>query len=210
MRKGEHRDRLRHAGGLVGVEGAGQAGPHVAECARARAGVAHDHEGGVLLVPALPDIGTARFLAYRVQLMRPHDVAGRRIAARNRRPDPDPVGLLQSRRIGPMRLFGMARPLRRIVDSVEHDDHGEKPRKRLLTHVAPASQDEVCGTGSWRRSLDGRRALAGPQSRGPACQLPRLRYADEAFPDYGTAKSGPSIRATPAWCAILPNTILET
>src|SRR5262249_49856503 len=43
--------------------------------------------------------------------------------------DPDPIRLFQSRCIGPMRLFGMARPvgcsLGRIVDGVEHDDHVE-------------------------------------------------------------------------------------
>ena len=46
-----------------GIERAGHAGLDVAEGAGAGAGVAHDHEGGVLLVPALADIRAARLLA---------------------------------------------------------------------------------------------------------------------------------------------------
>ena len=52
---------------LVRIERAGQAGLDVAEGAGARAGVAHDHEGRVLLLPALADIGAAGLLAHRVQ-----------------------------------------------------------------------------------------------------------------------------------------------
>ncbi len=45
---------------LVAVESAGQSGAHVAEGAGARAGVAHDHHGGVLFRPALTDIRATR------------------------------------------------------------------------------------------------------------------------------------------------------
>jgi hypothetical protein len=48
---------------------------HVAEGAGAGADVAHDHEGGVLLVPALADIRAAGLLAHRDQPVRLHDLA---------------------------------------------------------------------------------------------------------------------------------------
>ena len=50
---------------LQRIERTGDAGLDVAERAGPGAGVPHDHEGGVLLVPALPDIRTAGFLAHR-------------------------------------------------------------------------------------------------------------------------------------------------
>ena len=55
------RDMLR----LGRIERAGHAGLDVAEGAGAGAGVAHDHEGGVLLVPAFADIRAAGLLAHR-------------------------------------------------------------------------------------------------------------------------------------------------
>ena len=60
MREPELGRRLGDMLGLGRIERAGQAGLHVAEGAGARAGVAHDHEGRVLLLPALADIGAAR------------------------------------------------------------------------------------------------------------------------------------------------------
>ena len=78
---------------LCGIERARQPGLDVAEGAGAGAGVAHDHEGGVLLLPALADIRAAGLLADGVQAVGPHDLAGRGIAGRDRRPDPDPVRL---------------------------------------------------------------------------------------------------------------------
>jgi hypothetical protein len=39
----------------------------------------HDHHGGVGLLPALADIGTAGFLADGIQMMLTHDVAGLRV-----------------------------------------------------------------------------------------------------------------------------------
>src|SRR5262249_2813425 len=82
---------------------------------------------GMLLVPALPDIGTTSLFAHRVQPILTHDLARRRIAARNRRLDPDPIRLLQQRRIRPMRLFRIARPLRRGGRGVEDDPRGNYP-----------------------------------------------------------------------------------
>ena len=68
-------DRLADVRRLVRVERAGQAGLDVAEGAGARAGVAHDHQGGVLLLPALADIGAAGFLADGEQAVLAHDLA---------------------------------------------------------------------------------------------------------------------------------------
>ena len=69
-------DRVTDARGLVLVERAGQSGAHIAEGAGAGAGVAHDHEGGVALVPALADIGTARLLADGRELEFAHQAQG--------------------------------------------------------------------------------------------------------------------------------------
>ena len=93
---------------LVRVERAGQSGAHVAEGAGARAGVAHDHEGGVRLGPAFADVGAAGFLAHGVQAVLAHDGARLHVFAAGRRLDADPVGLAQHRRVRPRRLFRMA------------------------------------------------------------------------------------------------------
>ena len=57
--------RRRHVLGLGRIERLGQPRRHVAEGAGARAGVAHDHHGGVALLPALADVGAGRLLAHR-------------------------------------------------------------------------------------------------------------------------------------------------
>ena len=75
MGEAELLDRIGDVLGLVRVERARHAGVDVAEGAGAGAGVAHDHEGGVLLLPALADIGAARFLADRDELVLAHDRA---------------------------------------------------------------------------------------------------------------------------------------
>ena len=79
--RGDHHMRQSELGGSVGdmrrlgrIERARQAGLDVAEGAGARARVAHDHERRVLLFPALADIGTAGFLAHRVQAVGAHDL----------------------------------------------------------------------------------------------------------------------------------------
>ncbi len=66
MREAELGGRLRHVFRLGRVERARQPGLHIAEGAGARAGVAHDHEGGVLLLPALADVGAAGLLTHGV------------------------------------------------------------------------------------------------------------------------------------------------
>ena len=61
---------------LFSVERAGQSGLDVAERASARASVAHDHHGRVLLRPALADIRAGRFFAHRVKVFGADDRAG--------------------------------------------------------------------------------------------------------------------------------------
>src|ERR1700685_3357128 len=95
--------------GLGRIERAREPGLDVAEGASPRAGVAHDHEGGVLLLPALADIRAAGLLADRMHTVLLHDLPGCVIARRDRRLDTNPVRLVQNRLIRPMRLFGMAR-----------------------------------------------------------------------------------------------------
>ncbi len=107
-RQAQLRRRVGDARRLVGVERAGQARGDVAECAGAGADPAHDHEGGVLLLPAFADVRAARLLADGGELMLAHERMGRRIARRSRRLGADPGGLARDRIIRPMRLFGMA------------------------------------------------------------------------------------------------------
>ena len=152
MRKAELRGRLGDARRLVRIERARQAGLDVAEGAGARAGVAHDHEGGVLLLPALADIGAAGLLADGVQAVRAHDPLRLRIALRDRRLDADPVGLAQRGVSGPMRLLGMARA--RPAGGVENDGHGSLFRP--LTYAAP-----ICAA----RWLDRRHRRRGEPTR---------------------------------------------
>ena len=89
--------RLADMRRLARIERAGQTGLDVAEGAGARAGVAHDHEGGVLLLPALADIRAAGLLAHGVQAVVAHDALRGEIAGRHRRLDADPVGLFGER-----------------------------------------------------------------------------------------------------------------
>ena len=140
MAKAELRHRLADVLRLIGIERAGQPGLHVAERAGARARVAHDHEGRVLLLPALADVRAAGLLAHRVQAVLLHDALRLRIAARDRRLDADPVRLAQYGRIRPMRLLGMARARRRgqIVD----DDGHRKPS--LAPYLRSAAMRRKC------------------------------------------------------------------
>ena len=112
MAKAQLLHRRRDIAGLGRIERPGQARLHIAESAGPRAGVAHDHHGGVRLGPAFADIGTGRFLADGMEIVFAHDRAGGGIFAGDRRLDPDPVGLAENLLVGPVRLFGVARGLR--------------------------------------------------------------------------------------------------
>ena len=105
------------------IEPARQAGLDVAKGAGAGAHVAHDHEGGVALLPALADVGAAGLLAHRVQAVLAHDAARLGIAERPRRLYAYPRGLTQRRRLRPVRLLGMARPDRRRCKRIDQNGH---------------------------------------------------------------------------------------
>ncbi|MNV80510.1 hypothetical protein D3C71_1741190 [compost metagenome] len=92
-------------GRLFRVQGLRQAGLDVAEGAGARAGVAHDHQGGLLLAPALADVGTGRFFADRHQPLGANNLPGRVVLARAGRLDAQPVRLLQHRRFRAVLFF---------------------------------------------------------------------------------------------------------
>ena len=91
--------RLGDAGGLKGIERAGQARPDIAEGAGPRANVAHDHKGRVFFLPALANVRTARFLADRHQPMFPDDFLRRGPLRRAGCLDPDPFRLARHRLI---------------------------------------------------------------------------------------------------------------
>src|SRR5262249_48179376 len=143
----ELRRRLRDPQRFRRVERPGKAGLDVAECTSAGADIAHDHEGGVFALPALADIGAARLLADRVQSVRAHDLLGLAVALRHRRLHPDPVGLAQYRRVGPMRLFRVAR----AGSAVENDAHGRVGSCWLLTSPPPPAQAERRTVSPFRR-----------------------------------------------------------
>jgi hypothetical protein len=123
MGEPELEGRLRDMFRLGGVERAGHAGLDVAERASPRAGVPHDHEGSVLLVPALADIRAAGLLAHRDKAVLFHDSAGVGIAARVRRAHPDPVRFRRRQRIRPVHLFGVTRAHLGSGDGIDENDH---------------------------------------------------------------------------------------
>ena len=79
MLKPERGDRFGHMLRLRLIQRAGHTGLHIAEGAGARAGVAHDHHGGVALFPALADVRAACLLADRVQAVFAHDPGRARV-----------------------------------------------------------------------------------------------------------------------------------
>src|SRR4029079_12786141 len=101
---------------------------HIAESTGTGAGVAHDHESCVLLLPAFADIRATGLLTHRVQAVVTHDLLGGEIAGRDRGLHTNPVGLFLDRRIRPMRLLRVTRA--RIVYQVENDCHGSYLRPR--------------------------------------------------------------------------------
>src|SRR5690606_33185336 len=78
-----------------------------------------DHHGGVATGPALGEVGAARLLAHRGEAMPAQDGPRLGNLRRGRRQaHADPVGLLLDRRVGLVRLLGVART------GVEDGDHG--------------------------------------------------------------------------------------
>src|SRR3954453_20752016 len=128
---------------LSQIQWSRNSGSDGAESARARTGIPHDHEGPVLLFPALPDIGAAGLLADSSQAVRAYNRLGLAIPLRTRRLYPDPRWLLKDSRIRPVRFLRMAhRPA--TADGVEHDDHrnSQPPRKPdpYLRTVVPCNK----------------------------------------------------------------------
>src|SRR5262249_26484149 len=109
MSKTELRGRLGDVARLLYVQGERQAGLHIAEGAGAGAGITHDHEGRVLLLPALADIRATGLLAHRVQAVVTHDFLGSEITLRDGSFHANPVWLSLDRRIRLVRLFRMTR-----------------------------------------------------------------------------------------------------
>ena len=58
--------------GLMGIQQVRATGGDVAEGASPGTDGAQDHEGGVFLLPTLPDVGAGRLLANRMQVEVPH------------------------------------------------------------------------------------------------------------------------------------------
>ena len=122
----------RNPSRLRRIERAGQARFHVAECTGARAGIAHDHEGRVLLLPALADVRTARLFAHGMQPMPADDLARLDIALRERGLHSDPGRFFRCRQVGAVDLLGVAG----AIEAVEHDDHGYGPSVPYLRTAA--------------------------------------------------------------------------
>ena len=94
------RDMLR----LGQIDGARHAGLDVAERAGARARIAQNHHGCVLLGPAFADIRASRFLAHRREVQAAHQLTRLVKTVTGRRLDTDPVGLAFARRADRQRL----------------------------------------------------------------------------------------------------------
>ena len=121
-------DRLGHISRFRRIKRQRHTGCDIAKGAGTGAGLAHNHESGVLLFPALTDIRARRFLAHGDQIILFHNGAGFGIGGRARRFGANPTGLAQDSAIRPVLLFRMARlcgPLfgfaRQIVN---HNSHG--------------------------------------------------------------------------------------
>jgi hypothetical protein len=112
--------------GFVRIEGLRQAGLDVAEGAGPRARIPHDHERGVLLFPALPDIRAPGLFADGHELVLAHDAVRFGPLRRSRRLDTDPVRLALDRLIRPMSLFRVAGTII-PVQKVKDDGHRAAP-----------------------------------------------------------------------------------
>ena len=93
MGESEFRSCFSNAHRFVGIESAGKTGFDIAERAGARASVPHDHEGGVLFLPAFADIRAARLFAHCVERVFANELLGGEVARRDGRLDANPVWL---------------------------------------------------------------------------------------------------------------------
>ena len=117
----ELRHRVTDVGRLLGVERRRQAGAHIAKRTGPGAGIPHNHQRGVALRPALPDIRTTGFFTYRDKAMLFDDGAGLIVLRRARRLDADPRRFAQQRGIFARHFFRMAHvSLDRCVNQRDH------------------------------------------------------------------------------------------
>ena len=143
----EGRHGLGHPARLVGVEPGRPAGPDGAEPAGAGAGLAQDHDRGRALVPALPEVRTARLLADGVEVEAPDEAA--QVADGLARRD----GHLEPVRVTPPGC----RPARRPVDHRRVPGHGpslptQRRRRPARGQGRPLSGTSGPGRRSRRRS----------------------------------------------------------
>src|SRR3712207_9475021 len=82
-----------------------RSGGDVAERTGPRAGVAHDHHGGVALRPALADVRAGRLLADRDEAVLAHQRPGLVVDRGGRRLGPDPLRPAPDRVVGAGRLL---------------------------------------------------------------------------------------------------------
>ena len=122
MLESQLRDGAGDAFRLAGIERPGQSRRNVAKSAGARADAAHDHHGGVPLLPAFAYVRACRFFADGVKTMLADDVARLNVAGRAGGAHAQPVGLRQHRRVFTRCLFGMAERRYRII-CIEKGDH---------------------------------------------------------------------------------------
>ena len=115
------------------VERAWHAGGDVAEGTRPRAGVAHDHHGGVALRPAFADVGAGGFLADGRQAVLTHQSAGLVINRVIGRLDADPGGLALDGVVRAMRLLRVTEP---VVDDDVRCHGGERSGGRGMGRQA--------------------------------------------------------------------------
>ena len=105
------------------VQRLGQARLDVAEGAGPRAGVAHDHQGGVLLAPALADVRAGRLFTDRHQALGADDVLGGVVLARAGRLHAQPVGFLQNHRLRTILLLRVTELGGLALQGVDQGDH---------------------------------------------------------------------------------------
>ncbi|MCY1242609.1 hypothetical protein D9M72_555780 [compost metagenome] len=116
-------DGLGNVRRLFEIERIRLAGRDVAEGAGAGTDLAHDHEGGVLLVPAFADVRAARFFANSDELVALHDRTRLLISLGHRRLDADPLRLAHDFGVGLVGLFRVADALRPVRDDIEYRYH---------------------------------------------------------------------------------------
>ena len=148
VHRGDHhvpQPQLRHRIGdphwLVCLQRRRLAGAHVAEAARAGAGVAHDHHRRMALRPAFADIRAGRFLAHRDQPVVAHQRAGFVIDRVIRRLDANPDRLPLDRMIRPVRLFRM--PERASAAMIDADPGAGHDRRDVEGGRRPVKQANV-------------------------------------------------------------------